>query len=209
MRQFHFNFYCFLFFGSDFFSNWFLNPFIVNSRPRFLFELDIYFSPLVLCSHMAFLHWFCFFCSFCLIFFRNCFASSIIVRSRFSVLLSQLYVRTCPAMFLLFRQDFCYDHMTSQPLFVHSFMQFRSCTFCSFVHAKRTQIWIACVTSFFSFIVASFFCSFAWLNFWSRVTYLTLKNDFLTLKMTFLKFDLKRYGQVSVCHSNWRLFKSS
>ena len=27
--------------------------------------------------------------------------------------------------FLFRRHDFCYDHMTSQPLFVHSFMQFQ------------------------------------------------------------------------------------
>ena len=28
-------------------------------------------------------------------------------------------------MFFFRRRDFCYDHMTSQPLFVHSFMQFQ------------------------------------------------------------------------------------
>ena len=28
-------------------------------------------------------------------------------------------------VFLFRRHDFCYDHMTSQPLFVHSFMQFQ------------------------------------------------------------------------------------
>ena len=44
--------------------------------------------------------------------------------------------------------------------------------------------WIACVTSFFA-LSGEFFCSCAWLNFWSHLTYLTLKNDFLTLKLTF------------------------
>ena len=49
-------------------------------------------------------------------------------------------------VFLFRRHDFCYDHMTSQPLqicfFVHSFMQFQlKC----------------CVTSFFSFSLANFF----------------------------------------------------
>ena len=72
---------------------------------------------------------------FCLCFFRNGFTNSLLVRSRSSFLFSQwkffeLLVRTCPAMFYLFRRDdFCYDHMTSQPLqisfFVHSFMQFQ------------------------------------------------------------------------------------
>ena len=39
--------------------------------------------------------------------------------------------------------------------------------FCSFVHATSTR---------------------AWLNFWSHLTYLTLKNDFLSLKLTFVFF---------------------
>ena len=29
-----------------------------------------------------------------------------------------------------------------------------------------------------------------------------LKNDFLTLKLTFIYFNSKRYGQMDVCHSN-------
>ena len=70
-------------------------------------------------------------------------------------------------------QDFCYDHMTSQSLHI-CFLVNHSCNF----------IWIACVTSYFTLSGASF-CSFVWLCFCSHVTYLTLENDFLTLKLTF------------------------
>ena len=52
--------------------------------------------------------------------------------------------------------------------------------------------WISCVTSFFALSGASFFCSCAWLNFWSHLTYLTLKNDFLNLKLTYIYFNSKR-----------------
>ena len=59
--------------------------------------------------------------------------------------------------------------------------------FCSFVHAisKEVRLW-----RHFSLLVERGFCSFAWLNFWSHLIYLTLKNDFLTLKSTFLKAAL-------------------
>ena len=50
-------------------------------------------------------------------------------------------------VFHLFRrQDFCYDHMTSQPLQI-CFLFIRSCNF----------NWIACATSFFTLSGASFF----------------------------------------------------
>ena len=61
--------------------------------------------------------------------------------------------------------------------------------FCSFVHANSTEVR---VWRDFSLLVEHVFCSFAWLNFWSHLTYLTLKNDFLTLKLTFIYFNSKR-----------------
>ena len=94
---------------------------------------------------------FCFFDFLDRIFFLNGFSNPFIVHSRSSFLFSQwkffeLYVRTCPAMFFLFRRrDFCYDHMTSQPLQV-CFLFIRSCNF----------NWNACVTSFFALSGASF-----------------------------------------------------
>ena len=35
--------------------------------------------------------------------------------------------------FLFRRHDFCYEHMTSQPLFVHSFMQFQLNCMCDVI----------------------------------------------------------------------------
>ena len=35
--------------------------------------------------------------------------------------------------FLFRRHDFCYDHMTSQPFFVHSFMQFQLNCMCDVI----------------------------------------------------------------------------
>ena len=67
-------------------------------------------------------------------------------------------------------------------------LQSRQIYFCSFVHVISTEL---CVTSFATLIAARF-CSFAWLRFWSCVTYVTLKNDFLTLSLIFLFFDSKR-----------------
>ena len=50
----------------------------------------------------------------------------------------------------------------------------------------------------FSLSVERVFCSFAWLNFWSHLTYLTLKNDFLTLK--FFLFTLIQRDKIKwVC----------
>ena len=158
LRQFHFDFYCFFdFLDRIFFLNGFPNPFIVRSRPSFLFEPNFDFSVVVFCSHAAislwfllffdfldriffskwffqsihssfyakffvwtkfrflgsgffcshaaFKHW-CFFSFFWSCFFRNSFYNSLIVRSMFSCLFSQLnffelYVRNCLAMFFL------------------------------------------------------------------------------------------------------------
>ena len=61
------------------------------------------------------------------------------------------------------------------------FLFIRSCNF----H------WSACVTSFL-ILVEQVCCSVARLSFSAHVTYLTLKNDFLTLKLTFLYFNSKR-----------------
>ena len=99
----------------------------------------------------------------------------------FQSILSMLFQDLSCYVFLFRRQDFCYDHMTSQPLQI-CFLFIRSWNF----------NWSACVTIFFALNGASFFCSFAWLKFWSRRTYLTLKNDFLTLKLTFIFFNSKR-----------------
>ena len=44
----------FRFFESDFFLNGFPNPFVVHSRPSFLFEPIFYFSLVLFCSHAAF-----------------------------------------------------------------------------------------------------------------------------------------------------------
>ena len=79
-------------------------------------------------------------------------------------------------------------------------------TICSFVHAISTELH---VWRHFSLLVERVFCSCAWLNFSSHLTYLTLKNDFLTLKLTFNYFNSKRWGQMGVCHSKWRLFEFS
>ena len=67
----------------------------------------------------------------------------------------------------LFRQDFCYDHMTSQSLQIYCFF-YHSCHF----------NWNAYATSF-SRWVKRVFCSFAWLTFWSRVTYLPHSQKWL------------------------------
>ena len=66
---------------------------------------------------------------------------------------------------------------------------FKSCFF--FIRSCIFN-WTACVTPFFTLGGARFFCSLAWLIFWSHVIYLTLKNDFLTLKLTFLCFNSER-----------------
>ena len=73
---------------------------------------------------------------------------------------------------IIFGKILTYDvTTTSNLLLVHSFMQFQ-------LNCVRYVIF----HSFWS----EFFCSFAWFSFWSRVAYLTLKNDFLALKLTFL-----------------------
>ena len=62
------------------------------------------------------------------------------------VLTLRVASRILPAVFLFRRRDFCYDHMTSQPLQIF-FLFICSCNFqCS-----------ACVTSFFALSGASFF----------------------------------------------------
>ena len=53
------------------------------------------------------------------------------------------------------------------------------------------SIWSACVTSV-SALGWAIFCSFRRLSFWSHVTNFTLKNDSLTLKLSFLYFNSKR-----------------
>ena len=139
MRQFHFDFLLFIqFFGSIFFLNGFPNPFIGHARPSVLFEPNFHFSLMIFCSHAAFLHRFSVFFIY-LIFFRNGFPNSLIVRSRSIFCLVNENSLNCrsgrvPLCFFLFRRhDFCYDHMTSQPLFVHSFMQFQLNCMCDVI----------------------------------------------------------------------------
>ena len=67
------------------------------------------------------------------------------------------FFRSC----FLFRQDFCYDHMTSQSQICFLFIR------------SRNINWIACVTSFFTY--GRGFFSFEWLSFWEHVTYLNKK----------------------------------
>ena len=78
--------------------------------------------------------------------------------------------------------------------------------FCSLVHAISTELraW-----RHFSLWVERVCCSFAWLNFWSHLTYLTLKNDFVTLKLTYLLWFKEIRSNGCVCHSKWRFFESS
>ena len=120
------------------------------------------------------------------IFFLNGFPSPFIVRSWSIFLFSQwkffeLSVRTCPAMFFYF----------VVMIFVTTIWRhnhFKSAC-CSFIHAISTEVraW-----RHFLLLVERVFCSFAWLSFWSHLTYLTLKNDFLTLKLNSIYFNSKR-----------------
>ena len=74
------------------------------------------------------------------------------------------------------RQNFCYDHMTSQSL-------------SSFVHAISTELraWRN-----FSLLVQRVFCSLEWLSF-VHTLLTSHKNDFLTeIDFSFLKFKEKR-----------------
>ena len=60
--------------------------------------------------------------------------------------------------------------------------------FCSVFHAISTELraWLH-----LSLLLERVFCWFVWLNFWSDKTYLTPKNDFLTLKLTFFFLNSK------------------
>ena len=128
----------------------------------------------VFCPHAAFWHWFSvFFYFFYLIFFRNGFPNSLIVRSRSGFLFSkwkffELYVRTC----LL-----CFYFVAIFVTTIWRHNHFKS-AFCSFVHPISTEVRVW--RQFFVLSGASF--SFAWLNSWSHLTYLTRKNDFLKEK---------------------------
>ena len=130
----------FWFFGSDFFLNGFPNPFTALSRPSFLFELNFNFSTVVFFVHMRhfdidFLFFFCFF----YLIFLNGFLNSLIFHSRssFFCLVNENSLNCTSGLallcFLFRRHDFCYDHMTSQPLFVHSFMQFQLNCMCDVI----------------------------------------------------------------------------
>ena len=99
-------------FGSDFFLNGFPNPFMVHYTPIYLFEINFHFSLVVFCSHVAFSHWFSVFLKIlCTWFFLNGFPNSLIVHFRSGIFCSQwkffeLYFRTCPAMFLKYKENF-------------------------------------------------------------------------------------------------------
>ena len=69
-------------------------------------------------------------------------------------------------------------------------------TFCSFVHAISTELhaW-----RHFSLLVERFFCSFAWLSFWSHLTYLPLSKMISSL-WNWLLFTLIQRDKVKwVC----------
>ena len=84
-------------------------------------------------------------------------------------------------VFLFRRQDFCYNHMTSQPI--------QSCFL--FICSCNYNL-IACFTSFFT-LSGKFYFHLRDHKF--LVTWLTsLKNGFLTLKLT--------------CQSDWRVFEA-
>ena len=79
---------CFLFFGSDFFLDGFLNPFTAHFRPSFLFELNFHLSLVVFLFSCGILTlFFCFFFYFLVWFFKNGFLNSLIVQSRSSCFL--------------------------------------------------------------------------------------------------------------------------
>ena len=107
-------------------------------------------------------------------------------------------------LWIVFQDLSCYVFFFVVKIFVTTIWHhnhFKS-AFCSFVHAIATE-----VRAWRHILLKRVFCSFAWSNFWSQVTYLTLKNDFLTLKLTFVYFNSKRWGRVNVCNSKWRLFE--
>ena len=70
---------------------------------------------------------------------------------------------------------FCHGHMTSQ------FLQI-CWDLCSFAHAISTELPAG---GHFSFLVERIFCSSACLGFWSHLTCLNLKIEFLPLKLSF------------------------
>ena len=147
MRQFHFDFYCFLdfwLFASDFFLNGFPNPFIA--------VLGLVFC---LVNENS----------------LNC-TSGLVLLCFFFISSSRFLLRP-------------YDVTTiSNLLFVHSFIQFQ----------------LKCVCDvFFALSGASFFVHSRGWTFGHTLTYLTLKNDFLTLKLTFIRFNSKS----QLCLLNW------
>ena len=117
-----------------------------------MFEQKFAFSLVVFCSHAPISIWLLlFFLIFWIGFFNSRTATA-------GAIIGLLLV-----FFLYRRHDFCYDHMTSQPLFVHSFRQFQLNCMCDVIF--RSQ-W------------SEFFCSCAWLNFWSHLTYSLSKMTF-------------------------------
>ena len=141
IQHFDLDFYCFFWIG--FFLNGSLNPFVVPSRPNYLFELNFHFSLVVFLK--------C--CILTLIFgFLNFLIKFFSKLWKFYLVKILWIVRQDLSCFCLLyrRQDFCYNHMKSQPLF------------CSFVHAILTGMrgW-----PHFSLSGERIFCSFAWLNF--------------------------------------------
>ena len=178
-----FFFYCFFdFLDRIFFLNGFPNPFVVHSRPIFFVWTKFPFLAngfLFTCGIFALIF------SFFIYFFRNGFISSLIVRSRSSFLFShwkfcELFVSTCPAMFLFRRRDFCYDRMTSQPLQI-CFLFIRSCNF-NWVSAWRH----------FSLLVERVFLFIRVIKFSVTFDLPHSQNYFLSSILTFVYFNSKR-----------------
>ena len=140
MQQFHLDFHCFFdFLDRIFFSNWFSQSVIVRSRPSFVFEPNLHFSLAVFGSYIGISLWFLLFFRFLyLIFFLNGAPNSLIGRSGSSFFVKSMKILCIERQDLfcyvsLFRQEFCYEHMTSQPLQI-CFLFIRSW---NFVHVSQ------------------------------------------------------------------------
>ena len=172
-------------FWIGFFLNGFPNPFKAHSRPSFLFEINFHFSLMVFfSSHAAIWHWFFgFFPYFLIWFFYKWFSQ--ISHSPFLVwlfcLVNENSLNCTSGLVLL-----CFF---ISPLWFLLRPYDVTATFCSFVHAISTELH---VSRHFLLLVERIFCSCAWLIFWSHLTYLTLENNFLTLKLTFIYINSKR-----------------
>ena len=119
-------------------------------------------------------------------------------------------------IFWILRQDLsCYVFYFVVKMFVTTTWRHNHfwSAFWSIVHVISTELraW-----RHLSLLLERVFNSFAWICFWSHMTYLAFKINFLTLKVTFLILRSMRKSQVSVYCSNsgylraanWSIIKS-